>query len=187
MGSLGVLHDRLHGRLWHTTRPNLFASIIASGGLSPEPDVGNAQRWKTSRGPEYYPFVRKIGGVSLFDFRDFDAERYAETHPMSNWRAFVPHMESWRGAVWIEIDRDQIADSFVSADEVVKRWDAGGHHRHTIMPRIEAAHIGILPREAFLSAFLTWASGEQVREISTRPFDSSTLESHLGEWRSASA
>lgn len=183
---LGILHDRLHGRLWHTTKPRLFPAIMTSGGLSPEPDIDNAQRWKTSRGPDYYPFVRKIGGVSLFDFRDFHAEQYDQTHPMSSWRAFVPHVESWSGAIWIEIDRYQIADRFVSVDDLVQQWDAGGHHRHTIMPRIEAAHIGVLPCVAFLSAFLTWKSGHHVREIELRPFDGLKLQDQLKEWCSGS-
>ncbi|WP_143748369.1 hypothetical protein [Mesorhizobium carmichaelinearum] len=136
-----------------------------------EPKIDNAERWKTSRGPDYYPFVRVIGGVSLFDFRGFDADRYDQSHPISTWRTFVPHSENWRGAVWIEIDAEAIAGSFVTADEIVDRWDAGCYHRHTIMPRIEAAHIGDLPVSAFRSAFLTWAGGRKVRDLDIVDFD----------------
>lgn len=176
MAGMGVLHDRLHGRLWHTTRPSLVPAIVAFGGLSPEPDIDNALRWKTSRGPSYYPFVRKIGGVSLFDFRDFDPDRYDEAHPLSSWRTFVPHMESWGAAAWIEIDRTRIADRFASADEIVERWNSGGHHRHTIMPRIEAAYLGDLSAGAFLNSFLTWDSGRSVRELDLRCFDATQLD-----------
>ena len=184
MGGLGTLHDRLHGKLWHTTNPDLFLMIMASGGLMPEPSIDNARRWMTSRGPKYYPFVRKIGGVSLFDFQAFDPVRYDETHPLSTWRTFVPHMEAWGGAVWIEIDRTRIAPQLVSADEVVRLWHEGGHHRHTIMPRIEAACVGNVSCEVFSSAFLTWASGERVSEIGLAPFDAAKFGRQLDEWRS---
>ena len=182
---LGALHDRLHGKLWHTTRPELFRAIMRSGALLPEPEIDNAERWKTARGPDFYPFVRKLGGVSLFDFFDFDAARYDQTHRLSTWRTFVPHTEASGGAVWIEIDRTRIADQFLSADDIVQQWDEGGHHRHTIMPRIEAAHIGPLPRVAFSSAFLTWGSGQRVSEIDLLPFDEQSFEAQLSEWRSS--
>lgn len=158
--------------------------IMASGGLAPEPNIDNARRWKTSRGSDYHPFVRKMGGVSLFDFKAFDRVRYDETHPLSTWRTFVPYMETWGGAVWIEIDRARVAPQFVTADEVVRLWDEGGHHRHTIMPRIEAACIGHVPCEVFSSAFLTWASGERVSEIGLAPFDAVEFGRQLDEWRS---
>lgn len=101
---------------------------------------------------------------------------------MSNWRLFVPQLERWRGAVWIEIDRALIADRFISADCLRQQWDEGGHHRHTIMPGIEAAHIGCLPREAFCSAFLTWSSGKFVREINLFQFDEADYNVHLNDW-----
>ena len=70
------LGNHLHGGIWHVTRPDRFISIMAGAGLVPEPDLPNVERWKTSGGPDYYPFVRKIGGVSLFDFQNFDADAY---------------------------------------------------------------------------------------------------------------
>lgn len=103
---------------------------------------------------------------------------------MSNWRAFVPYVEAWRGAVWIEIDRTRIAGQSISADNVVKRWDEGGYWKHSVMPRIEAAHIGTLPQEAFVSAFLTWASGQRVAEIGLVPFNDDNFEAQLNEWQS---
>lgn len=183
MNGLGALHDRLHGGLWHMTHPDLFPAVMASGGLTPEPDIDNARRWKTSRGPDYYPFVRKIGGVSLFDFAGFDADQYDDAYRMSTWRTFVPHREEWGGAVWIEINRARVMERFISGDEVVRRWNEGGHHRHTIMPRIEAAHIGAVPSEAFSSAFFTWDSGRRVSEIDLSPFDVTAFGCQLGDWR----
>ena len=182
MAGLGHLHDLLYGRLWHTTRPDRIHDIVASGSLMVDPDIDNSERWKTSRGPDYYPFVRTIGGISLFDFAKFDADLYDNTHPMSSWRSFVPYLSAWCGAVWIEVDREAIKDSFVSANEIVQRWNEGGYHRHTVMPRIEAAHIGDLPVSAFRSAFLTWAAGREVRAFDIREFKQADYDEILGEW-----
>ena len=91
------------------THPDRFAAILTSGYLSANPDIPNSQRWKASR-PEYYPFVRCLGGISLFDFSNFDPEDYEKTHPFSNWYDFVPYLDSWGGAVWIEVDRFAAAE-----------------------------------------------------------------------------
>lgn len=184
MPGLGTLHDRLHGRLWHTTHPERLTAIINAGAILSEPPIGDANRWKSSRGPEFYPFVRKLGGVSIFDFRDFDAENYDARHPVSSWRTFVPHGEKWRGAAWIEIDRYAVSSQFVSADALLERWKSGGHHKHTIMPRLEAAYIGDLPTSAFCSAFLTWDSGHEVRDFAVPHFNAEQYERLLTEWRS---
>ncbi|MEO5324266.1 hypothetical protein PV773_13190 [Mesorhizobium sp. CC13] len=181
MGGMGALHDRLHGGLWHTTHPRRFLSIIASGGLRVEPGLSNLERWKAQR-PEHYPLVRLLGGVSLFDFANFDARRYSETHPMSSWHHFVPHRRDWGVAVWIGIARAAVADNFISADALVELWDQPGKRGHTIMPRIEAAHIGDLPKSAFASAFLTWENGCKIHDIdlSADQIDVDPILQHFG-------
>jgi hypothetical protein len=146
--------EELRGRLWHTTHPDRFKSILADGSILPEPNLANTERWKTSRGPHYYPYVRSIGGVSLFDFEGFDPENYSSKNPMSSWYAFVPYPKDWGTAIWIEIDRERIAGPLISGTDLVARWKSDAAHRHTIMPHIEAAHIGALPRDAFIRAFL---------------------------------
>lgn len=178
------LQARLGNGVWHATHPERFVSIMAEG-LKAEPAISNGERWKTSRGPEFYPFVRKIGGVSLFDFTNFDPDIYDRSHPMSNWRAFVPHREDWAGAVWIQVDREMIGSRFISTDELVVRWDQGGHHRHTIMPRIECACVGDIPTVAFASAFLTWSRGEEIRDLVLGPFSVPACRSVLTEWGEA--
>ena len=120
MSDMGILHDRLHGRLWHTTHPGRFKAIIQSGFLRVNPDIQNSERWKASN-PETYPFVRHIGGISLFDFEDFEPSIYESRFPLSNWDEFVPHRKTWGGAAWIEIDREAIVASFRSAEEIHRR------------------------------------------------------------------
>ena len=58
--------------LWHTTSVVRFKGIVTSTAIVPEPNIPDSERWGTSKGIKYFPFVRVIGGVSLFDFTAFD-------------------------------------------------------------------------------------------------------------------
>ena len=94
----------LHGGLWHTTSPQRFDSIARNQEILPDPSIPDAERWGTGMGPDYFPYVRTLGGVSLFDFSDFDPEIYSASYPMSSWTEFVPFRDTWGAAIWIEID-----------------------------------------------------------------------------------
>ena len=142
----------LFGGVWHTTHPERFEQILECGAILPEPKIPERERWGTASGPECYPYVRSIGAVSLFDFRDFDAESYSAEYPSSSWEYFVPCHISWGCAVWIEIDHESIAPAFISGIELRARRKAEGSFRR-IMPLIEAAHIGPLPYRAFKRCF----------------------------------
>src|SRR5205823_5028184 len=96
-----------------------------------------------------------LGGVSLFDFDEFEPEAYHERCPASCWAYFVPYQLAWKCAVWIELDRSKIASAhFISGPELVARWKADKAYGHNFMPEIEAAYIGPVPRAAFKRAFL---------------------------------
>jgi hypothetical protein len=97
--------------------------------------------------------VRTLCAVSLFDFRDFDPEHYSDAYPISTWREFVPYRSVWREAVWIEIDISQLGDAFISGPALLARWKAE-QVGNRIMPKIEAAHVGPLPRSAFKEVFI---------------------------------
>jgi hypothetical protein len=158
----------LCGRIWHTTTEERFDRILRSGEISPEPEIPDAERWSTGSGPKHYPYARSLGGVSLFDFRRFDAEEYSRRYPMSQWRAFVPCQRSRNSAVWIEIDHEQLGGQFISGSELIARWEAEEAHGHRIMPHIEAAHLGPVPRRAFKRAFLVRSNDDdQFHELLT--------------------
>src|SRR5258708_20259302 len=91
----GLVLRELSGRLWHTTHPNRFKSILNSGAILPEPDIPDSERWKASKGNQSFPFVRTLGGVSLFDFDQFDPDSYSERYPISSWYEFVTYREPW--------------------------------------------------------------------------------------------
>ena len=142
------------GGLWHTTHPDRFKQIIKDGDILPNPTIPDKKRWKTNRGPEYYPFVRTLNGVSLFDFKDFDEVSYSEKYPASSWREFVPCCSLWDKAVWIEIDRTTISKNLINGEELIEKWKQMNALQHTIMPMIEVAHIGAIPLVSFKSVYL---------------------------------
>lgn len=147
-----------------------------------EPNIDDKERWGSRDRP---PFVRKIGGISLFDFNGFDPESYAVSHPLSSWQYFIPHRNDWGGAVWLNIDRAAVTNSFISAYEILARWDVTGNRSHNVMPRIEAAHLGNLPISAISSAFLTWDGGHKVRVFDMQNFDAGHFGSIIDEWHMA--
>jgi hypothetical protein len=109
-----------------------------SGHHDAEPNIPDSSRWKASHRREFYPYVRFIGGVSLFDFHQFEPYSYQAAHPLSNWHEFVPYRKDWSCAVWIEIDRLQVLSNFISGDDLLEKWKLEKAYRHSLMPRIPA-------------------------------------------------
>jgi hypothetical protein len=150
----------LGGSLWHTAHLDRYRRIIESGFILAEPNLPNSERWKASHGPDLYPYLRHIGGVSLFDFDGFDPVEYSRACPMSSWRKFVPCRSDWGESVWIEIDRYAVREKYLSARDLAERQRAENAERHTLMPRIEAAVIGRIPIAAFRQILLRRCGSE---------------------------
>lgn len=144
---------RISSGIWHTTSPNRFRAILENGGILPEPDLPDSERWYTKLGPERYPYVHTLGGVSLFDLHGFEPDIYRERYPFSTWTEFVPYREVWKASVWIEIDVCLLGRNFVAGRDLLDRWKTA-KVGNGIMPEIEAAHIGSIPTAAFISAFI---------------------------------
>lgn len=143
-----VVLQTLCGSVWHTTNSERYKGILLEGAILPEPLIPDSDRWGTGLGTIGCPYVRSIGGVSLFDFRDFDPEEYSENYPISTWREFVPYRSAWGEAIWIEVDVSEVMAEFISGREILDRWKAE-QATNRFMPLIEAAHIGALPLKAF--------------------------------------
>ena len=143
--------EKLIGGLWHTTHPDRFEKIIETGAIMPEPDgIPEEKRWSTARGPDLYPYVRKLGGVSLFDFQCFNYTAYDKKCPNSNWREFVPFRKIWGCAVWVELDRTKTAKSLIQGSDLLKLQEKDHAYRNKIMPHIEVAHLGDLSCDTFV-------------------------------------
>ena len=144
----------LSGRLWHTTSFARYQMILETGCISPNPPIPDQERWGAFRGTEYYPYVRFLGGVSLFDFNGFNHKRYSKKYPQSSWREFVPFRKIWKKAVWIEINRQKIINDFICGKALVEKWRHDAAYHHPIMPLIEAAHLGPILLDAFSRVFM---------------------------------
>jgi hypothetical protein len=145
---VSVLLNALRGSVWHTTNNERYKGILSTGAILPEPPIPDCDRWGTGLGTIGCPYVRSIGGVSLFDFRDFDPEGYSNEYPISSWREFVPYRSAWGEAIWIEVDVSELMAGFISGREILDRWRVE-QATSRFMPLIEAAYIGALPVEAF--------------------------------------
>ncbi|SFU15542.1 hypothetical protein SAMN05444141_11146 [Pseudovibrio denitrificans] len=154
---LKVLKDGL----WHTTSMKRFWAIMEKKAILPEPDIPDRERYNTGNGKKNYPFVRSLGGISLFDFSDFDPEKYSENYPMSSWYNFVPYPRSRNLAVWIEINRQHASPNLISTTELMDRWNNEKAYGHNVMPHIEAGHIGPISIDAFKRAFSVSPDGIQ--------------------------
>lgn len=140
----------LRGGLWHTTSECRYKGIQICRAILANPPIPERERWGTQAGPLGWPFVRKLGGVSLFDFDGFDAQAYQHRWPSSSWRQFVPIRPSWGASVWIEIDRSGVANKLLSGCALLEKWHDEGAHRHQLMPLIEACHMGDIPQDLFV-------------------------------------
>jgi len=156
--------EELIGSLWHTTNQKRYSEILLSGFIFPDPDIPDEERWSTSQGTEYYPFVRTLKGVSLFDFSTFKPNEYSKKYPASSWSEFIPYRKAWGCSIWIEIDQDTIIDNFISGITLLEKWKQENAYKNKIMPIIEAAHIGKIPSSSFMRVFHGTESGFYLAE-----------------------
>lgn len=163
------IQQNLLGRLWHTTRPGRFNEILRTGFLKPEPDIPDCQRYGTICGPSNYPYVRHLGGVSLFQFPTvFNLHDYVDEIPTASLDQFIPFNRSIGEAVWLEINRDILNENFISGQEVRLRWRKDEAYAHKFIANLEAAYIGDLPVSSISKAYYV-SSSKGWREISLSP------------------
>lgn len=136
--------EKTKGGIWHTTTHERFRNIIRAGLVLVEPDLPDSERWNTANGPPGFPFVRHIGGISLFDFRDFDPAAYSETYPVSCWSEFVPFRSAVGHAVWMDFSNVISDEKFVDKSNLIRMWNDDRGYRHNILPNLEAAYLGDL-------------------------------------------
>ena len=157
--------ESLRGGLWHTTSPIRFKGIRLRKAILRDPPIPDDERWATGLGREGWPYVRTLGGVSLFDFDGFDPVAYSARCPLSSWRAFVPFRKDWGASVWIEIDRKKAAQELIGANELVARQKRENALRHRIMPYIEACYLGDIPSCMFVRVLLIESSDTDFRRM----------------------
>ena len=145
--------NKLYGSVWHSTSIERYEKIKSDGEIKAEPDLPDKERFSTALGDKHYPFVRSIGGVSVFDFRTFDVKKYNHQFGASNWATFAPCRTGWTETIWIEVDILQVKDTFISGQEIREKWKNENSSRKFITI-IEGAVIGSIPSSAFKKVLL---------------------------------
>jgi len=140
----------LLNKLWHTTSSKRCQQILESGAILANPPIDDNDRYGTSKN---YPLVRMLGGISLFDFTDFDPKAYKKECPISTWWTFVPYNKRWEESTWIEINREMVKDKLIDGKELSKISKEKKLHKHLFMPNIETAYIGDIKIDCFLNIF----------------------------------
>lgn len=139
------ISSKLVGSLWHTTSISRFESIKSTGFIEVEPDLPEKERYGI-------PFVRSLGGVSLFDFREFDAQKYDVDFPANSISEFIPFKRIWGRSVWLKIDDAAIAKNLHSGKQIRTLWH-DMDSRKKFMAEVEGAHIGNIPVSAIIGAY----------------------------------
>ena len=142
--------ETLRGGLWHTTSEACYEGILSSQAILAEPPIPESERSRTRCGPSGWPYVRTLGGVSLFDFDGFDVQAYESKFQSSSWQNFVPFQHSLGAAVWIEIDRNGARENLMTGCEVLQKRQKDKAFRHELMPCIEACYLGNIPKDLFM-------------------------------------
>jgi hypothetical protein len=141
------IEEYLLGSFWHTTSYVRFRGIIQSGLIMVDPPLPEAERYGGM------PFVRSLGGVSLFDFpSNFNFEEYEADLPGNSIGEFIPFKRSWGNSIWLRIDSDMVRDALKSGMEIRTLWRETGSTRR-FMAQVEGAHIGDIPLAAIQDAF----------------------------------
>jgi len=141
--------DILLNAYWHTTSIENYQSILECGNILPESSNFD-HRWAEGLGSSHYPFVRTLGGVSIFDFHGFDPQDYSKKFPLSSWHVFVPSQRDTNSAIWIKLLPERMPGEFINGLELKKLQEDKNALRNRLMPRIECAHIGPIPLSSFI-------------------------------------
>ncbi|WP_040672267.1 hypothetical protein [Rhodobacter ferrooxidans] len=143
----GFIEQYLLGSFWHTTSSERFEGIIRSGLIMVDPPLPEAERYGGM------PFVRSLGGVSLFDFpSSFNFEIYEADVQLNSIGEFIPFKSSWGRSIWLRIDSEMVREGLKSGREIRALWKKMDSSRR-FMAEVEGAHIGDIPIAAIQDAF----------------------------------
>ena len=136
-GLPNMLWEALDQRLWHATGLDGLQGIVTSGEIA----IAGA-RYKNS-------LCRYLNCVSLFDFGPSAVNDWGQ---FNNWSAWFGHEQNSRVAIWLEVDREAVADDLYDAGELHQIWKE--HLSKRFIPGVEAGHKGPIRLCALKGALL---------------------------------
>lgn len=161
------------------TTPANFSQIMQAGSLEWR-ERGNIYPLVPGTPIEAKSIANTLGGVSLFDFHLVTTNgrcSSAVLNPFMNCFA-IPYPQIWTSAVWIKIDRGQIADQFIGVSRLLE-ISKQPEYAHRILDPHECACIGNVPICAFKWAFFVSDAQESPQYINTKRFDQERFDKIL--------
>ncbi|PKG86490.1 hypothetical protein CXF85_01950 [Colwellia sp. 75C3] len=147
---------KLKGKVWHSTSFDNAVKIIKSGSILSNPNISTEDKWGGNSETDY-PFVKSIGGISLFDFR------LPESHSSELLYRWVPCQVKFSKTVWFEIDTSKLHSCFLSAEDTLVKWEKAGMTRN-YMPYLEASCISPIDTQYIKSILIGDQNGGLVSE-----------------------
>lgn len=124
----------LDGRLWHATSPGGLSGILRDGEI------------KSLKGRYDNSLCKMLDGISLMDFGPTATDQPLQA---SNWCRWFGHEQRSRVAIWIEINRQAVAEKLLEA-QAARGLAGQGHHARRLIAGVEACHRGPIPVAAFV-------------------------------------
>lgn len=147
-----TIPNQLKGKVWHSTSVVNAKKIVTHGEILANPDIEAESRWGGTCESKY-PFVRTLGGISLFDFR------LPKTHSNELLTRWVPCHTKIPATVWFEIDISKLKGFFLSAEETRIKWRDAGMDRQ-FMPHLEASCLCPISVQDIKSIYIGYTSGK---------------------------
>ncbi len=147
-----TIPKQLKGKVWHSTSILNAKEIVAHGEILANPDIEAERRWGGTCESKY-PFVRTLGGISLFDFR------LPKAHSNDLLVRWVPCHVNLTATVWFEIDTSKLQGFFLSAEETRIRWQEAGMDRQ-FMPHLEASCLCSIGVQDIKSTYIAYRNGK---------------------------
>ena len=132
-----ALWDVLDQRLWHATGLDGLRGIVTSGQIA----IAGG-RYKNS-------LCRYLNCVSLFDFGPSAVDDWGQSN---NWFGWFGHQQDSRVAIWLDVDREAVADDLYDAGEL--HGISKEHVSKRFIPGVEAGHKGPITLWALKGALL---------------------------------
>jgi hypothetical protein len=135
-----LLWTVLDGRLWHATSHQGLIGIVEDRCIR----VSRSERYANS-------ICRNLECVSLFDFCQEALEQ--DDFMLANWFPWLGTEHTGRCAIWLEIDRDQVANNLINpiaVVEIVRTKKIGGR----FFKGVEACHRGPITTSTIVGALI---------------------------------
>jgi len=133
----------------HTTTVESFLSICESGYIfiNPDPSILKHKKFGNAQDENNQTYVQNLGGVSVFDFKNFSIEAY-NRYLNNTWEALSPELYRFLPnhnrnqqdgfSVWMIIDTTK-CKTYINRESLYRQWQTAQIKGLKFIPKVEAA------------------------------------------------